>query len=374
MKVLRITAFAAALTILTSTLVSMPVYAVEAPVATATTEEKQTYTGSCGAEGSNITWTLDTETDTLTFSGTGTIKTYDGPKVEKFENPAWNMYGVSINHIIVEEGITDIGSFTNSMFHYSADSGCERENRTITIPESVTNWDFLPSDFLYQTAYGSKFYYSLANSKTIRLECTDYAKNPVYPTTGTSALGGSWKFDYAEKAITISGPGFVDFNEINMYPFTKIILDASVTIADSYQDKTYSLALLQMFQQLKTISDMGYEKEVSVFYDENSDFQQEFEKLPESIRSEAERIYATQSILIGDADLDGRITLMDAVLLSKAVNGSVAISDAQKISMDCDGDGDITANDTTALMQFLVHLVDTLPLKYHASQQNRAKK
>ena len=321
------------------------------------------YYGECGAEGSNITWTLDTETDTLTFSGTGTIKTYDGPKVEKFENPAWNMYGVSINHIIVEEGITDIGSFTNSMFHYSADSGCERENRTITIPESVTNWDFLPSDFLYQTAYGSKFYYSLANSKTIQLKCTDYAKNPVYPTTGTSALGGSWKFDYAEKAITISGPGFVDFNEINMYPFTKIILDASVTIADSYQDKTYSLALLQMFQQLKTISDMGYEKEVSVFYDENSDFQQEFEKLPESIRSEAERIYATQSILIGDADLDGKITLMDAVLLSKAVNGSVAISDAQKISMDCDGDGDITANDTTALMQFLVHLVDTLPLK-----------
>ena len=333
------------------------------PVATATTEEKQTYTGECGAEGSNITWTLDAKTDTLTFSGTGTIKTYDGPKVEKFENPAWNMYGVSINHIIVEEGITDIGSFTNSMFYYSADSGCERENRTITIPESVTNWDFLPSDFLYQTAYGSKFYYSLANSKTIRLECTDYAKNPVYPTTGTSALGGSWKFDYAEKAITISGPGFVDFNEINMYPFTKIILDASVTIADSYQDKTYSLALLQMFQQLKTISDMGYEKEVSVFYDENSDFQQEFEKLPESIRSEAERVYATQSIQIGDADLDGRITLMDAVLLSKAVNGSVAISDAQKISMDCDGDGDITANDTTVLMQFLVHLVDTLPLK-----------
>ncbi len=153
----------------TSLLTYQPMLArADEPVATATTEEKQTYSGSCGAEGSNITWTLDTETDTLTFSGTGTIKTYDGPKVEKFENPAWNMYGVSINHIIVEEGITDIGSFTNSMFHYSANSGCERENRTITIPESVTNWNFLPSDFLYQTAYGSKFYYSLANSKTGR--------------------------------------------------------------------------------------------------------------------------------------------------------------------------------------------------------------
>ena len=65
------------------------------------------YTGACGAEGSEITWSLDPNTNTLTFSGTGTIRTYDGPNA-KFENPAWNDCNVSINHIVVGEGITDI--------------------------------------------------------------------------------------------------------------------------------------------------------------------------------------------------------------------------------------------------------------------------
>ena len=31
--------------------------------------------------------------------------------------------------------------------------------------------------------------------------------------------------------------------------------------------------------------------------------------------------------------------------------------------MDCDGDGDITANDVTTLMRFLVHLETELPPK-----------
>ena len=64
------------------------------------------YTGACGAEGSEITWSLDPNTNTLTFSGTGTIRTYDGPNA-KFENPAWNDCNVSINHIVVGEGIKD---------------------------------------------------------------------------------------------------------------------------------------------------------------------------------------------------------------------------------------------------------------------------
>ena len=67
--------------------------------------------------------------------------------------------------------------------------------------------------------------------------------------------------------------------------------------------------------------------------------------------------------LIGDVNQDGRVDVTDAVLLSKAVNGSVTVSDAQRETMDCDGDGDITANDVTTLMRFLVHLETELPPK-----------
>lgn len=37
------------------------------------------YTGACGAEGSEITWSLDPNTNTLTFSGTGTIAPMTDP-------------------------------------------------------------------------------------------------------------------------------------------------------------------------------------------------------------------------------------------------------------------------------------------------------
>ena len=67
--------------------------------------------------------------------------------------------------------------------------------------------------------------------------------------------------------------------------------------------------------------------------------------------------------LCGDVNLDGRVDITDAVLLSKAVSGSVEVNDVQKSAMDCDGDGEISSNDVTTLMQFLVHAVDSLPVK-----------
>lgn len=321
------------------------------------------YTGACGAEGSEITWSLDPNTNTLTFSGTGTIRTYDGPNA-KFENPAWNDCNVSINHIVVGEGITDIGSFTDDMFYYNSDSGCAWQDRTIEIPDSVESWEHLSPNFLYETKYGTAFYYRNASQKSIRLSCSSVTDNPVYLVEGTSALGGSWRFDYESSTLTISGPGFVEYKDIEMYPFTKVVIDSSVTIGSTYQDQDFSTALLMWFQRLNTISDTEPGRlEISVLYDENSDFQQEFAKLPESVRSEAQRVSALHSVAVGDVNQDGRLDVTDAVLLSKAVNGSVTVSDAQRETMDCDGDGDITANDVTTLMRFLVHLETELPPK-----------
>ena len=48
----------------------------------------------------------------------------------------------------------------------------------------------------------------------------------------------------------------------------------------------------------------------------------------------------------------------------EAVNGSVTVNDMQKKNMDCDGSGEIDIDDVTTLMQFLVHAVDSLPVKF----------
>ena len=118
-----------------------------------------------------------------------------------------------------------------------------------------------------------------------------------------------------------------------------------------------------------------------IYCSKDSQFAQEYEKICNIIKSMPESdedydyyqeimsdyfhvTYLDDTPLCGDVNLDGRVDITDAVLLSKAVSGSVEVNDVQKSAMDCDGDGEISSNDATTLMQFLVHAVDSLPVKF----------
>ena len=65
--------------------------------------------------------------------------------------------------------------------------------------------------------------------------------------------------------------------------------------------------------------------------------------------------------IYGDINLDSRTDITDAVLLNKAVSGAVALDSAALKNADCDGNGELGASDATVLLQFLAHLIDTLP-------------
>ena len=67
------------------------------------------------------------------------------------------------------------------------------------------------------------------------------------------------------------------------------------------------------------------------------------------------------SVLYGDVNLDGRVDVTDCVLLNKAVAGSVQLDTAANKNADCNGNGEISSDDATVLMQFIVNLVKTLP-------------
>lgn len=66
-------------------------------------------------------------------------------------------------------------------------------------------------------------------------------------------------------------------------------------------------------------------------------------------------------VLYGDVNLDGRVDVTDCVLLNKAVAGSVQLDTAANKNADCNGNGEISSDDATVLMQFIVNLVKTLP-------------
>ena len=83
--------------------------------------------GECGAEGSNVTWTIDSD-GKVTISGTGEMKQYD------FTNafPWYWKYNDRITEVVVEAGITRIT--------YSAFNGCDALTH-VTLSEGLIQID-----------------------------------------------------------------------------------------------------------------------------------------------------------------------------------------------------------------------------------------
>lgn len=80
--------------------------------------------GSCGAKGDNLTWTLD-DNGLLTISGTGEMLDY------YYESHfSWNNYRKSIKYVWIKKGVTSIG---DGAFHYAINL------TTVEIPDSVTS-------------------------------------------------------------------------------------------------------------------------------------------------------------------------------------------------------------------------------------------
>lgn len=105
--------------------------------------------GSCGAKGDNLTWTLD-DNGLLTISGTGEIDCYFIP----YDVP-WNSYYGSIKYIWIKNGVTSIGANafngTSNLtiveipdsvtsIYKAAFCGCTHLQE-ITLPESITRID-----------------------------------------------------------------------------------------------------------------------------------------------------------------------------------------------------------------------------------------
>ncbi len=78
--------------------------------------------GTCGAEGDNVTWTLD-DNGTLTISGTGAMENHNGSSSPFYNNG-------NIKTVVIGSGVTSVGEY--------AFNGCEVLTGA-TIPSGVTS-------------------------------------------------------------------------------------------------------------------------------------------------------------------------------------------------------------------------------------------
>lgn len=69
----------------------------------------------------------------------------------------------------------------------------------------------------------------------------------------------------------------------------------------------------------------------------------------------------TPASLYGDVNLDGRVDIIDAVMLNKAAANTVQLSEQQRSNADCDANNEVGSNDAVVLLKFLVSIIKTLP-------------
>lgn len=345
--------------------ITAPVSASEVPVATAT-QENTIYTGKIGVDYA-ITWTYNPATETVTFSGTGSLMNADNETTNMDQFYTIIPRGSSIKHVIFEEGIEDIGWIGDTFFDFGF--YYDSSDYTVTFPEHVGKY-YLGGVTNVKGLYGSQVYYDVAHYKGVNFEPTGIAKEPLYETSGTCKEGATWKYDYATRIITISGPGYgYDGWSIPGTAIYGYKLDPNLTFPEEKEeDEGWNKYLyLKWFSSGKSLvycyKDSQFAKEYKIYCDllnkrvETTELYY-YTKLQKRLIDVA---YLDDGSLCGDINMDGFINLTDAVLLGKAVNDSITVTDAQKVQMDCNGDGDISADDMLSLLRFLTHKIDTLP-------------
>jgi len=62
---------------------------------------------------------------------------------------------------------------------------------------------------------------------------------------------------------------------------------------------------------------------------------------------------AEHDVLIGDVNLDGKVTIDDATMIQKAMAELIKLDDTQKKAADTNGDGQVDINDVTHLQKYL---------------------
>ena len=172
--------------------------------------------------GDDLIYTL--QDGVLTISGTGAmydweVNGYMDLNLKVSRSP-WRAYRESIEKIVVEEGVTYIGS--------GAFCGCPNLT-TIELPSTLQNvgWNVMP-DFdnsKHQIIYNGP-----------RVNCPnlgDFTQYVTYAENSTGRYGSnlSWTFDETTKTVTISGYGRMDSKSQipwRQYPFNEVVEHAVI--------------------------------------------------------------------------------------------------------------------------------------------------
>ena len=337
--------------------------------------------GATSGVTGDCTWEYDSDTATLTISGSGSTADYD---MWNHQSP-WQKYSSSqLKRVVIEEGVTGLGeflfynckNFTEVSFPDTLQSIGKHAFQYSYIGEAI-----LPDSLteMAPSAFSGCIYLERARISENLSELSDYVfddcymlKSIVIPDSVRSI--GGWAFagckaledvKIGQNVVTVYQRAFRNCDSLKSVVIPKSVRSIG-TEAFGY-GYHYGVILFSDFVIY------GYESTAAQRYAENNGIpfipitQEPTEAPTETPTEVPTQAPATeQGTLIGDVDGDGVISVMDATRIQKFIAKLVNIdgtkydgtqpTEEQKKTADTDGDGVISVLDATRIQKYLAKL------------------
>ncbi len=353
-------------------------------------EAEKVYSGTCGAYGYDITWSLDAETGVLTITGEGEINDYNTPVMSKYS--PWYPARTEITSVVIGEGITVIGM--------KAFYNC-RNLETVTLPESLKRiednafLDCYSLDNLYihpgvESIDGSfENCLSLKNVYISDLEAwakidfnSDWGAGPLSNgaalyLNGEPVTSVTVDFEMSEGAFAgcSSIQSVVVTSNVSIIPdvlfaecanFSEAYLADGVTvIGQCFFYRCPSAKKITIPSSVKEISYNAFDECDSltdVYYDGTEEEWNNIRILKDNDVLETVTIHFLKDIVKGDANGDGQITTKDVMMLKKIVVGEKECDIALTVAADINNDGKVSAKDILFIRKYLMNIISELPV------------
>lgn len=281
---------------------------------------------TAGICGSNLTWSYDTSTHTLTISGTGGINNYFD-----YGHFPWERFDDELTTVVIGDGVTYIPERAFQSYYYLT---------TIRLLGSTP--PSLHSEALDSYPYGGYLEHIIVpvgsvDAYALAPVWSDYAEiiedtngNHYHPTSGTCGSNLTWNYDTTTHTLTVSGSGYMnDYYYVDEVPWhcyanelTTVIIGAGVASFSDYA-----------FQDLYSLTTVHVEATTppSIYYDTFSGTNLQHVIVPHSavlayVKDDYWREYIDHiemapepTSVEGDMNHDGELSISDVTLLVNKV-------------------------------------------------------
>ena len=308
-------------------------------------------TGDC-------TWEFDPGTGIMTISGSGKMDDYINPFDDESEGkiaPWWDIKD-QITAVVIGDGVTYVGDYAFMLANTESLTLGKNVNSIgnrafyanklteVVIPDSVEvigDYAFSNNDDLADVTFGRDLQ-TIGDSAF----CACNLRSVVFPDS-VIKIGG---FAFSENNDLSS----VEFGEnldfIGEYAFLNCDL-TEVEIPQSVSFIGYgSFGFLYHESELYTTADFtvkGYSGTAAEEYADDNGFT---------------FIPIGGTIVYGDVNGDGSVTIDDATLVQKAVAELAELDAKQQKAADVNGDGDVTIDDATLIQKYVAEIIDRFPV------------